>query len=161
MTYRVRWTLMKDSVELSSELMDARFREREEAAAYIVTLQIKYQNRGYDRAQDKWWGKQDDEAETRIWSVEADADDQMIADVFKERPASSDDTSGWQEAKSAPQKGYRVGLRALETDTVAREIIGADKAKRDAKTARLKAQREAADATPPPKPAKKPKKGKR
>jgi hypothetical protein len=160
MTYRVRWTVMRDSVELSSELMDARFREREEAAAYIVTLQLKFQNRGYDRAQDKWWGKQDDESETRVWTIEADADDQMIADVFNERPDSSRDTSGWQEAKRPPQKGNLAGLRAIETDKAAREIISTEKENRDAKTARLKAAREAAEETAP-KLEKKPKKGKR
>jgi hypothetical protein len=159
-TYRVRWATVKDSVELSSEVMEARFREREEAAAYIVTLQMKYQNRGYDRGQDKWWGKQDDDSETRIWSIEADADDQMIADVFNERTASSSDTSGWQQAKRPPQKGNVAGLRTLETDKVAREIISADKATREAKTARLKAERLASEAAAP-KPAGKPKKGMR
>jgi hypothetical protein len=50
--------------------------------------------------------------------------------------------------------------KVSETDRAAREIIDAEKQKRDAKTARLKAAREAAEATAP-KPARKLRKGKR
>lgn len=48
-----------------------------------------------------------------------------------------------------------------ETDRAARQIIDAEKQQRDAKTARLKAAREAAEAAAPPAPAGKPKKGNR
>jgi hypothetical protein len=44
--------------------------------------------------------------------------------------------------------------KAAITDAIARELIAKEKTKRDAKTARLRAQREAANA-PAPKPAKK------
>ncbi len=66
--------------------------------------------------------------------------------------------AGSQKRKT--MSGFKESpIKANVTDTAAKELISKEKADRDAKTARLRAEREAAEALAP-KPATKPKKGK-